>query len=104
MARSNFPVPAIPPDVILPQIIQECLCEGETCDLALDENFFNANFRGHQIFSRHSLALRKLRKQMPGRAIARAFEVQLKDVQHALAKGDTIANGSGERRALEDDN
>jgi hypothetical protein len=57
MTRSNSPAPAIPLEVILPRIIQQCLCEGDPC-------------RG--------LAVKSL---------ARAFEVQPKDIRQALEKG-----------------
>jgi hypothetical protein len=40
---------------------------------------------------------------VPLRAIARGFEVQSKDVGHALAKGGAMPKGSGEYRSLEDD-
>jgi hypothetical protein len=82
MARSNSPALAIPLDVILPRIIRECLCEGEACDLALDDNFVNAHFRAHQISSLQSFAWNKLRKELSIKAIARVFEVQPNDARH----------------------
>ena len=103
MARSNSPALAIPLDVILPRIIRECLCEGDACDLALDDNFVNAHFRAHQIFYLYSFAQNTLRRKLSIKAIARVFEIQPKDVRHALAKGDAIPKGRGEHPALEDD-
>jgi hypothetical protein len=40
---------------------------------------------------------------VPLRAISRAFEVQLKTVRHALAKGGALPKGRGEHHAVEDD-
>jgi hypothetical protein len=37
------------------------------------------------------------------KAIACAFDLQLKDVRHAFEKGDTIPRGRGEHLALEED-
>jgi hypothetical protein len=102
MARSNYPDLAIPLDVILPRIIRECFCEGDACDLALDDNVVNAHFHAHQIFSLQSFARNKLRKELSIKAIARVFQIQPKDVRNALAKGDAIPKGRGEHPALED--
>jgi hypothetical protein len=103
MARSNSPALAIPLDVIFPRIIRECLCEGNACDLALDDNFVNAYFHAHQIFHLQSFAQNKLRKALSIKASARVFEIQPKDVRNALAKSETIRKGRGEHPALEDD-
>jgi hypothetical protein len=103
MDRSNSPSLAIPLDAILPRIIRECLCEGDACDLALDDNFVNAHFRAHEIFYLQSFASNKLRKELSIKTIARAFEIQPKDVQSALAKGDEIPKVPAEHPALEGD-
>jgi hypothetical protein len=102
-ARSNSPDFAIPLDVILPRIICECLCEGDACDLALDDNFVIAHFRAHQIFYLQAFAWNKLRKELSIKAIARVFEIQPKYVRNALADGDAIPKGPGERPTLEAD-
>jgi hypothetical protein len=86
MARSNSPTLAIPLDAILPRIIRECPCEGDACNLALDDNFVNAHIRAHQIFYLHSVARNKFRKELFIKAIARVFEIQPKDVRNTLAR------------------
>jgi hypothetical protein len=103
MVRSNSPSLAIPLDVILPQIISEGLCEGDACDLALDDNLVKSHFRAHQIFYLQSFARNKFRKELSIKAIARVFEIQLKDVRNALGNGDAIPKRRGEHPALEDD-
>jgi hypothetical protein len=103
MTRSNSPGPAIPLEVILPRIIQQCLWEGEACELALDSNFLDARFPAHQIDYLHTLGLNRLHKQLVAKDIARAFDVQPKDVHHALEKGETISKESGGHPALEVD-
>jgi hypothetical protein len=101
MTRSNAPVPAIPLDVILPRIIQQCLCEGDTCELVLDSNFVSAQFRAHQIYFLHIFGLNRLHRRLVVKAIARAFDIQPKNVRHALEKGEAIPKGREEQPALE---
>jgi hypothetical protein len=84
-----------PFEVILPGIIQQCLCEGDACELALDSSFVSARFRAHQIYSLHIFGLNRLHRQLAVKAIARVFDVQGKDVRHALEKGETIPKGRG---------
>ena len=103
MALSNEPALSIPLDVLLPRIIRECLYEGEACNLTLDANFMGAQFRTHQIFYLHSFALDKLHRRLPVKALARAFNIQAKDVRRALEKGDTIPSGRGRHPALDDE-
>jgi hypothetical protein len=102
MAGSNSPAHAIPLDDILPRIMRECRCEGDACNLALDDNFVDAHFRADQRFNLQSYARNKLRKELFIKAIARLFEIQPKDVRNALAKGDAIPKGRAEHPALED--
>jgi hypothetical protein len=101
--RSNYPAPAIPLDIILPRIIQQCLCEGDACELALDSNFVNARFRPHQIYYLHVFGLNRLHRRLAVKVISRVFDVQPKDVRHALEKSETIPKGRGEHPALEVD-
>jgi hypothetical protein len=103
MTRSNSPTLAIPLEVILPRIIQQCLCEGDACELVLDSNFFNARFRAHHIYYLHTFGLKRLHRRLAVKAIACAFDVQPKNVRHALEKGETIPKGCGEYPALEVD-
>jgi hypothetical protein len=88
MTRSNSPAPAIPLESTLPRIIQQCLCEGDACELALDINVVNVRFRAHQIYSIHTFGLNRLHRRLAVKAIARAFDAQPKDVRHALEKGE----------------
>jgi hypothetical protein len=76
--------------MILPHIIQQCLCEVGVCELALDSNFVNAQFRAHQIYYLHTFRLNRLHRRVVVKVIARAFDVQPKDVRRALEKGATI--------------
>jgi hypothetical protein len=92
-----------PLEVILLHIIQQCLCEGDTCKLALDSNFVNARFRAHQIYYLHIFGLNRLYRRLAVKAVARAFDVQPKAVRHALEKGETIPKGRAEHPALEVD-
>jgi hypothetical protein len=103
MTRSNSPAPAIPLELILLRIIQQCLCEGDACELALDCNFVNPRFLAHQIYHLHTFGLNKLHSRLAVTDIARAFDVQPKDVRHALEKGKTIPTGRGQHPALEVD-
>jgi hypothetical protein len=103
MTRSNPPVPAIPLEVILPRITQQCLCKGDACELALDSNFVNAQFLAHQIYYFHTSGLNRLHRRLAVKAIARAFDVQPKDARHALEKGEAIPKGRGEHPTLEVD-
>jgi hypothetical protein len=75
MTRSNSPASVVPFEVILPHIIQQCLCEGDECELGLDSNFVNARFRVHQIYYLHTFGLNRLHRQLAVKAIARAFNV-----------------------------
>jgi hypothetical protein len=93
MTRSNPPAPAIPLEILLPHIIQQCLYEGDACELALDSNFVNARFRAHQIYYLHTFRLNRLHRRLAVKAIARPFDVQPKDVRRALEKGETIPKG-----------
>jgi hypothetical protein len=97
-SRSSGPL-----EVILPRIIQQCLCEGDACELALDNNFVNARFRAHQIYYLYTFRLNRLHRRLVVKVIARAFDVQLKDVRHALEKGETIPKTRGKYPALEVD-
>jgi hypothetical protein len=103
MAWSHSPALAIPLDVNLLQISLDYLCEGDACDLALDDNFVNAHFRARQIFYLHFFEWNKLGKELSLKAIGWGFEIQPKDVRNALAKGDAIPWGRGEHPALEGD-
>jgi hypothetical protein len=103
MTPLNSPAPAIHLEVILPRIIQQYLCEGDACELALDGNFVHARFRAHQIYYLQTFGLNRLHKRLAIKAIARAFDVQSKDVRHALEKGETILKGRAEHLALEVD-
>jgi hypothetical protein len=78
MTGSNFPAPAIPLEIILPRIIQQCFCEGDACELALDSNFVNARFRVHQIDYLHIFGLNRVHRQLAVNIITRAFDVQRK--------------------------
>jgi hypothetical protein len=89
--------------VILPRTIQQYLCEGDACELSLDNNFVNARFRAHQIYYLHTFGLNRLYRRLAVKAIARAFDVQPKDARHALEKSEAIPKGSGEHPALEVD-
>jgi hypothetical protein len=71
--------------------------------LALDSNFVNAQFRAHQIYYLHTFGLNRLHKRLAVKAIARAFDVQSKDVRHALEKGETNSKGRAEHPAVEVD-
>jgi hypothetical protein len=71
--------------------------------LVLDNNFVNARFRAHQICHLHIFGLNGLHKRLVVKAIARAFDVQSKDVRHTLEKGETIPKGREEHPALEVD-
>jgi hypothetical protein len=102
MIRSDSLIATISLDVILPRIIQQWLCEGDICDLALESNFVNARFRAHQIYHLYTFALNKFHKRLAVKLIARAFDVRPKDVRHALEKGDTIPRGRGEHPAFEE--
>jgi hypothetical protein len=93
MTRSSSPAPAIPLEIIVPRIIQQCLCEGDACELALDSNFVNAQCRAHQIYYLHTFELNRLHRCLAGKVIARAFDVQPKDVRQALENGETIPKG-----------
>jgi hypothetical protein len=86
MTRSNSPTPAIPFEVILLRINQQCICEGDKCELALDSNYVNARFRAHYIYYLHTFGLNKPHRRLAVEAIARAFDVQFKDACHALEK------------------
>jgi hypothetical protein len=103
MIRSNSPAPTIPLEVILSCIIQQCLCEGAACELVLDGNFVNAQFRVHQIYYLHTFGFNRLHRRLAVKVIARAFDVQPKDVRHALEKGETIPKGRAEHPVLEVD-
>jgi hypothetical protein len=78
MTRSNSPAPAISLEVILPRIIQQCLCEGNACELAVDRNFVNARFRAHQIYYLYTFGFNWLHRRLAMKAIARVFDVQPK--------------------------
>jgi hypothetical protein len=88
---------------MLPRIIQQCLCEEDPCELALDSNCVNARFRAHQIYYLHVFGLNKLHRRLAVKVIARVFDVQSKDVRHALEKSETIPKGSGEHPTLKVD-
>jgi hypothetical protein len=103
MTQSNSPVPAIPFEVILPRIVQQCICEGDACELALDSNFVNAGSRAHQIYQFHTFGLNRLHRRLAVKAIARGFDVQPKDVRPVWEKGETIPKGRGEHPALDVD-
>jgi hypothetical protein len=103
MTRSDSPAPAIPLEVILLRIIQQCLCEGEACELALDSSFVNVRSRADHIYSLHTFRLNRLQRRLAMKVIAHAFDVQPKDVRHALEKGKTIPKGRREHPALEVD-
>jgi hypothetical protein len=103
MARSNFPAPAIPVDVILPRIIQQCLCEGDAWNLALESNFVNVQFRAHQIYCLHTSAFSMFHKRLAVKVITHAFDVQPKDVRRPVEKADAISRARGEHPALEED-
>jgi hypothetical protein len=87
----------------LPRIIQQCLCEGDICELALDSNFVNARFQAHQIYYLHVFGLNRLHGRLAVKVIARVFDLQPKDVRYALEKSETIPRGRGEHLALEVD-
>jgi hypothetical protein len=93
MTRSNSPAPAISLEIFLPCIIQQCFCEGDARELALDSNFVKARFRAHQIYYLQTLRLNRLHRRLTVKAIARALDIQPKDVRHALEKGETIPKG-----------
>jgi hypothetical protein len=93
MTGSNSPAPAIPLEDILPRIVQQCLCEGDTRGLALGNNFVNARFRAHRIYYFHTFGLKRLHRRLGVKAIARAFDVQPNDVPYTLEKGETIPKG-----------
>jgi hypothetical protein len=103
MTRSTCLPPAIVLDVILPAIIQQRLCEGDACDLALESNFMNARFLGQQIYHLHTLTLNKFHKRLASKAVARVFNVQPKEVRRALEKGDPIPRGRGDHPAIKED-
>jgi hypothetical protein len=71
--------------------------------LALDSNFVNARFRAHQIYYLHTFGFNRLHRRLAVKGIARAFDVQPKDVRHALEKRETMSKGRGEHPALEVD-
>jgi hypothetical protein len=71
--------------------------------LALDSNFINARFRAHFIYYLHTFGLNRRHKRLAVKAIARPFDVQSKDVRHALEKGETTPKGHAEHSALEVD-
>jgi hypothetical protein len=87
----------------MPHIIQQSLHERDACELALDSNFVNARCRVHRIYYLHTFGLKRLHRRLAVKAIARVFDVQLKDVCHALEQGETIPKGRGEHLALEVD-
>jgi hypothetical protein len=86
MTQPNSPAPAIPLEVVLSRIIQQCLCEGDACELALDSNFVNARSRAHQTYHLHTFVLNRLYRQLAVKAITRGFDVQPKDVRQALRR------------------
>jgi hypothetical protein len=96
MARSRSPALVFSFDGVLLRIICECLCKGDTCDLALDDNFVNAHLRVRQFVYLHCFAGKKHPKELVLKVMARIFEIQLKDVRHGLEKGDPIPKGRRE--------
>jgi hypothetical protein len=96
-------VPTIPFEVILPCIIQQFFCEGDACELALDSNFVNARFPGHQIYYLQTFGLRRLHRRLAVMAIVRVCDVQPKDVRQAFEKGETLPKGRRGNPALEVD-
>jgi hypothetical protein len=71
--------------------------------LVLESYFVRARFRSRQIYHPHTFTLNKFQKRLLVKAIARAFGVQPKDVQHTLEKGNAIPRGRGEHPGLEED-
>jgi hypothetical protein len=78
-----------------PRIVQEHLCEGDASDSTLDSKWMNAQFRSHQIFYLQTIALYKRQMRLLIEAITRGFNLQPKDIRHALQKGDAIPKGRG---------
>jgi hypothetical protein len=87
----------------MPRIIQQCLCEGDACELALNSNFINARFRAHQIYYLYTFGPNPLHRRLVVNAIALAFNVQSNNVRHVLEKGEAIAKGHEERPEFEVD-
>jgi hypothetical protein len=86
MTRSNSLVTVIPLEVILLRIIQQCLCEGNACELAIS---------GASFYYLHAFRLKRLHRGLAVKTIARAFDIELKDIRHALEKSETIPKGRG---------
>jgi hypothetical protein len=63
----------------------------------------NAQFRWHHIFYLHTFVLDKFRIRLPSQAIPRTFNLQPKNLRHALQKRGAIPKGSGEHASFEDD-
>jgi hypothetical protein len=49
MEDADGAAPAVDQTRLLPEIIRQCLSEGDASRLALDEILMNARFRAHQI-------------------------------------------------------
>jgi hypothetical protein len=63
----------------------------------------NVRFRARQIHHLLTFALNKFHKRLVAKVINCAFDVQAKDVWHALEKGDPIPRGHGDHPALDED-
>jgi hypothetical protein len=60
---------------LLSNIIHYCFSEGQAADLALDDQFLNAQCRAHQITRLFEFAPTQLHIELSARAIVRTFEV-----------------------------
>jgi hypothetical protein len=81
---------------MLPEIIQEWLCKGHACNLAISDRFARTQFRVHRFSDQHAFALSKLHRRVLVRSIPQVFNLKMEDFRHALSNRRKIPEGHSE--------
>jgi hypothetical protein len=81
------PALAIDPTPFLSNIVRYCLSEGQTADLALDDQFMKTRHRAYQIVHLFEFASTQLHIEPSTRAVAQDFEVSHTVVARAELRG-----------------
>jgi hypothetical protein len=87
MQDAISPAPNIDPTPLLSKIVRYCHSEGQAADLALDDQFINAQYGAYQIVHLFEFVSTQLHIDLSTRAIARAFEVSHTVLARAELRG-----------------
>jgi hypothetical protein len=100
MNDAQGPAPALNPSQLIPNIIRDCLTEGDAARLALDRVFMSAPFRAHRIVRFFEFAPNVLHIPLTIREVARAFETDHSVVKRAQIRGYEEPPARGRHREL----